>query len=123
MASWPTDYKRVTSPFGASTGRKSPHTGLDIENPQGGNVYATHAGVVKSTSPSPEGGNQIVIHNDDGSVSGYAHTAAKVSAGQKVAEGQPIGNSDGSGTGSPHLHYTYRRCRSCAKEDPRPYLP
>ena len=124
MAHWPTDYKMVTEVFGAARPSAShPHDGLDIRNPMYGNVYATHAGVVTSASPGAAGGNQIIIQNDDGSVSGYAHTAAKVSAKQKIAEGQIIGYSDGSGTGAPHLHYTYRRCQNCTKEDPRPYLP
>lgn len=121
MAHWPTDYKVVTSPWGSR--RSGHHDGMDIRNPKGGKVYATHAGVVNRTYYAAKGGNQIVIHNDDGSVSGYAHTAANVGAGQKIAEGQLIGHSDSSGTAQPHLHYTYRRCQSCNKEDPQPFLP
>ena len=52
-----------------------------------------------------------MVQNNDGSLSGYAHTAPAegVSKGTRVEAGYPIGNSDASGriTG-PHLHYTYR---------------
>jgi len=61
------------------------------------------------------GGDQIVIHNDDGSISGYAHTGSisGLSVGQHVNEGDIIGQSNGSGNVKPHLHYTRRECPSC----------
>lgn len=37
-------------------------------------MYATEDGIVGSVYSTPRGGNQIVIYNDDGSVSGDAHT-------------------------------------------------
>src|SRR5436309_7528111 len=38
---------------------------------------------------TPFRSNQIIIDNDDGSVSGYAHTKATVVPGEKVPEGLP----------------------------------
>jgi len=121
--SWPTDYATITSPFGASRSG-GPHKGLDIENPRDGLVYATDGGRVRSVYYDEKGGNQIIIDNDDGSVSGYAHTKATVVPGEKVPEGLPLGYSDGSGKGitGPHLHYTYRPCKDCEKIDPLPRL-
>jgi murein DD-endopeptidase MepM/ murein hydrolase activator NlpD len=83
------------------------------------------SGTVISISHSTRGGNQILIQNEDGSISGSAHTVATpgVAVGVRVREGQRVGESDGSGTTSagtpvrPHLHQTYRLCRKCEKTD------
>lgn len=72
--------------------------------PQDGKVDAILAGT--------RGGNAILISNNDGSMSGFAHTqvAPGLSVGDTVTEGSVIGTSDGSGTGNaPHLHLTYQK--------------
>ena len=103
----------VTSSFGfrsdAPRGGSNPHTGTDFRNPKGGAVYSTQNGVVSFAGAKDRGGNSIVIKNDDGSKSGYAHTGPDkdIKAGTQVENGQKIGVSDSSGTGSPHTHYTY----------------
>ena len=122
LVTWPTDYNVVTSPYG-SPRAGGPHSGVDIRNPKGGTVYAADSGTVLRVWPNDIGGNQILIQNDDGTVSGYAHTASIVTQGQRVTEGQTIGYSDASGTHrGAHLHYTFRQCRTCPKTDPMEHL-
>lgn len=108
LTSWPTDSTQTTKEFGDRG-----HTGLDMVNPKGSPVYSTDSGTVIRVYSSKRGGGQIKIRNCDGSISGYAHTGAIVSEGQKVDECQVIGYSDGKGDPSKgftraHLHYTYR---------------
>ncbi|MCW5579926.1 MAG: M23 family metallopeptidase, partial [Luteimonas sp.] len=77
----------------------------------GMSIYSTQNGEVISINYSFSGGNQIFIRNNDGSISGYAHTSAEgVIVGSRVYGGQRIGYSDASGwaKGKAHLHYTYR---------------
>jgi len=112
---WPTTSRYVTSPVG---GRASPggigstnHKGIDI-----GRVYynsevkAAKAGVVLTSAYSSSYGNYIVISHGTGNTTLYAHLSSrKVSAGQKVSQGQVIGitGSTGNSTG-PHLHFEIR---------------
>ncbi len=120
LVTWPTNYPVVTSPYGPRGGGF--HSGIDIRNPSGGTTYAADSGIVIKVWHDSRGGNQILILNDDGTVSGYAHTAPNVKEEQRVTEGQPIGYSDDSGSGAPHLHYTYRPCPTCPKIDPMDHL-
>ena len=119
LTTWPTDNSQVTGYFGEPR-PGGPHSGVDLRNPAGGTVYSSESGTVKDVYYNAKGGNQIVIENADGSVSGYAHTAPVpgLKKGDPISEGQRLGNSDGSGTGNPHLHYTYRACPTCPKIDP-----
>lgn len=123
LTSCPTDNPNVRDPFGAPGRAAGPHNGVDFRNRLGANVYATEDGVVSGVNTSPRGGNQITINNDNGSVSGNAHTSSIVWPGQSVREGDLIGHSDGSGTANPHLHHTYRPCPGCDREDPQRHLP
>ena len=120
LVTWPTNYPVVTGPYGPRGGGF--HSGIDIRNPSGGTTYAVDSGIVIKAWHDSRGGNQILILNDDGTVSGYAHTTPNVKEGQRVTEGQPIGYSDDSGSGAPHLHYTYRPCPTCPKIDPMEHL-
>ncbi|MEK6589198.1 MAG: RHS repeat-associated core domain-containing protein [Nitrospinota bacterium] len=118
----------VTSPFGNRidpiTNAQSFHNGIDIGNPLGGAVVASDRGNVISITPSPNGANQIIIRNDDGSISGYAHTNPSVQVGQHINEGNVIGNTDLSGrsTGG-HVHYTYRPSAGQPYQNPLNHLP
>jgi len=111
----PTNSGIVTSGFGDRihpvTGEAKPHNGTDFKAHLGDPILSTQDGKVSSVTSGGAGGNQIMIQNNDGSLSGYAHTGAVVGVkkGSQVRSGQVIGKSDGSGriTG-PHLHYTYR---------------
>lgn len=123
---WPTDDRTITGPYGEDRGGE-PHTGVDIRAPKGANIYATDDGKVIDVYSNERGGNQMRVLNQDESVSGYAHTGPAFRRGDQVQRGQTIGHSDGSGTYqgrpvTPHLHFTYRPCLTCAKSDPLLYL-
>ena len=122
----------ITSSFGPRNtkieGASTIHSGTDFRAPKGAEILATENGKVLSIGPTKGGGNTIMIRNEDGSISGHAHTGAAkgLKIGSVVVEGQKIGSSDGSGTGNaPHQHYTYRPGTSekpatmgTSKEDP-----
>ena len=95
------------------------HRGLDInfgtqDFDYGAPVLATHDGVVQAINSSPKGGGGrfIIINSPDGSFqTGYLHLKSiNVEVGQKISEGDVIGEIGGSGKGKergyvPHLHY------------------
>lgn len=124
LTTWPTNYPVVTDPFGTIEPIRGGriHKGEDIRNPMGGVVCASDSGTVIGIRRANRGDDQIVIRNDDGSISGYAHTGAVsgLSVGQHVNEGDVIGQSNGSGNVHPHLH---RECPSCPQIDPAEHLP
>ena len=116
----------VTSEFGEITATRGnrPHNGIDISNPLGGKVVASDSGTVISTAPSSNGTNQVIILNNDGSVSGYAHVSSTLAKGQRVSEGEIVGTTDVSGLSTgPHIHYTYKPNRNSSRIDPRVHLP
>jgi murein DD-endopeptidase MepM/ murein hydrolase activator NlpD len=123
---WPAKGK-VTSKFGNRidpfTGAVSFHNGIDIANPVGDSVFASDDGEVISVTPSPNGTNQVIIANSDGSISGYAHVDPSVQVGQVVVAGDVIGVTDLSGrsTGG-HLHYTFRPGPGLPYVDPLTHL-
>ncbi|NRB25620.1 MAG: peptidoglycan DD-metalloendopeptidase family protein, partial [Shewanella sp.] len=120
LTSWPVNKNSngqvvVTSNFGKRNtgikGASKSHSGTDFRAAKGAKITATESGTVSKVGGGGRGGNYILISNDDGSMSGHAHTqsAKGLKAGDKVSEGSTIGQSDGSGTGNaPHQHYTYR---------------
>ncbi|MBI4379506.1 MAG: peptidoglycan DD-metalloendopeptidase family protein [Nitrospinae bacterium] len=125
LTTWPAS-GTVSSEFGeiSITRGNRPHTGIDISNPHSSNVVASDGGIVISTVPSPNGTSQVIILNNDGSVSGYAHVSPSVKMGQRVEEGEVIGITDMSGISTgPHLHYTYRPDRNSPRINPREHLP
>ena len=99
------------------------HRGLDInfgtqDFDYGAPVLATHDGVVQAVNSSPEGGGGrfIIINSPDGSFqTGYLHLKSiNVKVGQKISEGDVIGEIGGSGNGKergyvPHLHYQIKK--------------
>ena len=103
----------VTSPFGKIR-PSGPHAGADLRARLGAPISASFDGTVRAIFRSPRGGNSILVANNNGSVSGFAHTKAisGLSEKDRVASGQQIGRSDGSGNGSkgvePHLHLSHR---------------
>jgi RHS repeat-associated protein len=125
LTTWPTTSRNVTSPYGPRILNGTPgfHDGVDLRSRLRGSIFASDAGVIAEIRVSPRGGNEIIIHNDDGSISGYAHTAATIKEGDRVAEGEIIGYSDGSPEGvESHLHYSYRPYHGAEKIDPLPHL-
>lgn len=105
---WPVDGGYISSPFGGERN----HKGLDIAAPLGTPIYAAAAGTVIKVGSGWSGGygNHVVIENDDGNITYYAHqseTACEV--GEHVEAGQVIGyvGSTGDSTGY-HLHFEVR---------------
>ena len=84
------------------------HTGLDMISPQGTEVLASAAGVVREVTKSAKGlGNVVSIDHGNGYTTRYAHLDdIKVSSGQRVQKGKLIGHVGMSGNSfAPHLHY------------------
>jgi murein DD-endopeptidase MepM/ murein hydrolase activator NlpD len=111
--SWivPCSYRKISSPFGEreapTAGASSYHQGVDLAGPEGTPIYASRGGTVTSAKYSNSGGYMVTIDHGDGFKSVYMHmTHYIVSAGQKVSQGQKIGEmgSTGISTGS-HLHF------------------
>lgn len=111
---WPTVSTRITSPYGDTTGRSSPHQGIDIgavnRGVAGDPIYAAADGEVVISTFSSSAGNYIMIYHGDGLYTRYLHASQLlVSVGTHVTKGQTIalmgttGNSDGV-----HLHFDVR---------------
>lgn len=120
---------RLTSPVGLRvdpvTGKQNAsHNGQDIAVPIGTEVKAPRAGEIKSTTPSTEGGNQVIMVHNNGWFSGFAHLSkVLVKPGQKVKQGEVIalsGNTGARTTGA-HLHYTLKDEKGTIL-DPRKYV-
>ena len=106
---------RVTTEFGADQWVNgvfsSGHKGIDIAIAGGTPIYAAHNGTVAATTGHWSYGNVVMIDNGDGISTLYAHmqSAAIVSVGQTVTQGQVIGyvGSTGNSSGN-HLHFEVR---------------
>lgn len=120
---------RFTSGFGLRKDPLNPskeqgHNGQDVAVPIGTAVKSPMAGVVKSTTSTTEGGNQVIILHDNGWFTGYAHLSkVNVNVGQKVSQGQVIALSGNTGahTTGPHVHVTMTNPQG-VKVDPKKYL-
>lgn len=118
---WPVN-GRVSSRFGRRNGRS--HEGIDIRAPRGTPVHAAEAGRVIHAGRGLGAYGKVVILKHAGRYSTvYAHNdALRVSKGQFVEKGDPIGKVGTTGNASgPHLHFEVRRDRS--PDDPLSYLP
>lgn len=108
---WPVRNARITSPFGY---RRSPlnfrmefHSGIDLATNYGAPVYAASDGVVTFSGWRSGYGWTVIISNDYGFTTLYAHNSQLlVKRGTKVSKGDIIAKvgSSGRSTG-PHLHY------------------
>ena len=112
---WPTDGGTISSNYGVRTGPIEGgydwHPGLDIAVDFGAPVYATAAGTIEQAGWNGGYGNCIVIENDDGNVTVYAHQAELAAeVGDYIEAGQLIGyvGSTGDSTGN-HLHFEIRK--------------
>jgi murein DD-endopeptidase MepM/ murein hydrolase activator NlpD len=86
------------------------HTGIDIANYQGHEVYATADGVISRNGWTSGYGITVVIDHNDTVSTLYAHLSESlVVVGQEVEKGDLIGliGSTGRSTG-PHLHLGLR---------------
>lgn len=103
-------YNYISSYYGYRinpvTGAEQLHRGVDIAVPTCTTVYAAMDGTVTTATYDASYGNYVVIENDEGYVTKYAHMdSLSVSAGQSITHGTVIGTTGntGSSTGS-HLH-------------------
>ncbi len=99
------------------------HPGFDLAAKTGTPVSAAAAGTVVSAGPAGTYGNLVTVRHDNGVETRYAHlSATTVKAGDRVDQGQQIGNvgTTGYSTG-PHLHFEVRKDGQAI--DPAPFLP
>lgn len=108
---WPTPGSGVSGNVGPRIhpvyGYRSCHTGADISAGMGTAIHAAADGVVVSVENGGPYGLHTLVQHGSGISTMYAHqSAVSVSPGQKVSQGQIIGNvgSTGWSTG-PHLHF------------------
>jgi murein DD-endopeptidase MepM/ murein hydrolase activator NlpD len=90
--------------------KKSQHLGLDFRASTGTPVHATNAGTVILARPLYFEGNCIMLDHGQGLMTIYMHLSEfKVKEGEKVAAGQLIALSGGTGRSTgPHLHFAVR---------------
>ncbi len=104
-------YGTLTSRYGSYRSRGTPHTGIDLAGPTGGNICAADGGTVSFAGWNNSYGYLVKIKHSNGYETYYAHCSKLlVSTGDKVYQGQVIallGNT-GNSTG-PHLHFELRR--------------
>lgn len=89
---------------------RSPHTGIDIDAPEGAPVYAANQGRVVFTGDQFFSGKGLVIDHGLGLLTMYFHLSEiLVTAGEDVKKGQIIARvgKTGRATG-PHLHWGIR---------------
>lgn len=98
----------ITSRFGVRS--SGMHTGMDIANAQGTNIYASADGTVKFTGWYGGYGNLVIVTHGNGIDTYYAHcNTILVTAGQQVTQGQLIAKMGSTGNSSgPHLHLEVR---------------
>lgn len=107
-------YGMFTSGFGyrsdPASGLPAMHTGIDIANDVGTEIYAAGTGYVLSVGYTPSYGYVVSISHGYGYTSVYAHCSEiLVEEGQKVEKGDAIAlmGATGYATGS-HLHFEIR---------------
>ncbi len=105
---WPVDGGYISSPWAGNRH----HKGIDIAAPYGTPIYAAASGTVVDAGTGWNGGygNCIIIENDDGNVTVYAHQSELAAdLDDYVEAGQLIGyiGSTGDSTGN-HLHFEVR---------------
>jgi len=104
----------VTSGFGARTdpflGRAAMHTGVDLRDDMGADIYATAGGKVITAGAEGGYGNMVEIDRGNGLTTRYAHMGSiAVSEGKIVKAGDIVGHVGMTGrTTGPHLHYEVR---------------
>ena len=90
--------------------QQSQHKGLDFRANIGTPVHATNAGTVILARPLYFEGNCVMLDHGQGLITVYMHLSEfKVKEGDKVAAGQLIALSGGTGRSTgPHLHFAVR---------------
>lgn len=105
---------RLASPFGERihpvTNKVDFHSGIDLANNAGTNIYASASGIVLFSEANGTYGNMILISHGNGYSTVYAHLSKQlVKTADQVKKGDLIGKmgSTGRSTGS-HLHFEIR---------------
>jgi murein DD-endopeptidase MepM/ murein hydrolase activator NlpD len=109
---WPLDRAKMSRGF--LPDQKRPHWGLDLAGPRGTPILAAERGVVIYTGRGFRGyGNLIVVEHNDEWATLYAHLdKILVKEGDKVFQGQKIGNMGRTGRATGvHLHFEVRQHR------------
>ena len=111
----------ITSKFGHRG--QTFHDGIDISVPEGSPIVAVGEGEVIYRDQLRGYGNLIIIRHAGGFVSVYSHNKRNlVQDGQKVAQGEVIGEAGSTGkVTAPHLHFEIRKDNIA--RDPLHYLP
>lgn len=112
----PTAVTSVSDSFKDHQERSSPNPGTDYMAVWGSDVRAVASGVVTDVTStfSGSGGRMVHIDHDDGTSADYLHLSSiSVREGQRVNQGEVIGESGASGDGKefyygPHLHISFR---------------
>ena len=110
----PVNFKYISSNFNPRrlhpvTGKVRPHNGIDYVAPVGTPIMAAGSGSVVAAGYNQFNGNYVFIKHAGNYVTKYLHLSKRtVNKGQRVKQGQTIGNLGGTGrvTG-PHLHYEF----------------
>ena len=119
--SWPLR-GQITSRFGVSRGRRSHHSGLDIDGENGDPIYAAAGGRVLEAGRGGRYGKYVLIDHGNGLQTLYAHASRLlVKRGQKVDGGDEVAlvGQTGNARGT-HLHFEVRRDGRTV--DPLPFL-
>ena len=89
---------------------QSMHQGLDYAVPSGTPVLALNTGTVLLARPLYFEGNCVVLDHGQGLLTLYLHLSEfKVKEGERIARGQELGLSGGTGRATgPHLHIAVR---------------
>lgn len=101
---WPTSMN-----YGITTYYNSGHPAIDIIVYDGNyNIYSASSGVVVTDSYKWDGGNYLIILQDNGYYALYCHLSDKtVGLNQRVEKGQVIGHMGRTGLATGvHLHYS-----------------
>jgi peptidoglycan hydrolase-like protein with peptidoglycan-binding domain len=78
---------------------------LDMQTPEGTDVFATQAGSATTIVEDGGCGIGVIVNGADGAEYTYCHMSAHVIAGGEVQAGQKIGESGNTGSSTgPHLH-------------------
>ncbi|GAA0467589.1 M23 family metallopeptidase [Alkalibacillus silvisoli] len=123
---WPADTERITSEYGYRsdpfTSTEAYHSGIDLADGWGTEIYATGDGIVSFAGRDGGYGLSVIIDHPNSYETRYAHLGElDVEVGEQVQQGDLIGlmGSTGRSTGV-HLHYEI--IRSGETVDPYPYM-
>ncbi len=118
---WPILGGYVSSGFGIRDGVM--HDGIDIATAVGTPVHAAGTGEVIFAGKLRGYGNVVIVRHDDHYVTIYGHNEVnQVSEGDRVHEGQVIGQVGSTGrTTGPNLHFEVRRDN--VADNPLDFLP